>query len=253
MPPGIKVIPGITPSHGGASDPNKVLTSWEDLAGAGISQDYVKKMFESNFHGETPKSLHLNEGICVTFGHYCYNTPGTATYSNTKMVVRDKVADTKNISNHSNFPIKSTVKLTTEESRSATLTVTKESSFTFGNSISVSAAELGISDTFSESFTIKNTVGSTDTSSTKVTVEDSIMISLPPNSSVVAELEVTWTQLTEDFEIPIAINGMVGADFGKRVNGHYYWFLELPARNSTMKGKVLCAYDIKGDIIVTGA
>ena len=247
----VNVIPGTTPSQGGPPDPHKVLTSWADLAEVGISKDYVNRLFERDFGGEKPKSLHLNEGICVQYGHYCYNTPGNVTYKNAKIEIKDKIADKKNISDDAKVPIEVTVKLSTKESKSATLTVTQESSLMFSNTITIQSLELGISDKFTASFTIKNTVGSSQTSSSEIIVEDSVKVDLKANSSVVAELKVKWTQLTEDFEMPIAINGWIGADFGKSVNGHYYWFMQLPARNSTLRGNVLCAYDIEGDIVVT--
>lgn len=55
--------------------------------------------------------------------------------------------------------------------------------------------------------------------------------------------------MNENFSIPIDISGMVGDDFGKRVNGHYYWFIGLPSGlKGILKGKVGVAYNIEEQI-----
>ena len=107
---------------------------------------------------------------------------------------------------------------------------------------------------FQTTFTVENSVGSTSSTSSDVTVSDSLDITLQAGQKVKAELEITWESLTEEFEIPFTIEGWTGARFPKRVDGHYLWFLTLTNKyatpTSTLRGVVECAYDIKGTLRV---
>ena len=228
---------------------NSVLTTWDDLAQAGISPKDVENMYEEHFK-KKPDNEYLNEDICKEYGHYCYNIQGTPKYYNQKKTKMTSLGNERIIANNSDVPATYHVTLSSSHSKSASVTVTNTASFSFGSTITMGSELLGIGAEFQTTFSIENSVGSTSTTSSDVTVSDSIDITLQPRQKVVARLDVSWESLTEEFEIPFTIEGWTGAKFGKRVEGHYYWFLNLsvgfPTPTSTLRGTVESSYDIKG-------
>ena len=238
-----------------AAPPNSVLTTWDDLAKAGISLKGVENMYVDEFK-ETPDKEYLNDGICKEFGHYCYNVQRAPQYINQKKKKLTSLGNSRVIENNSDFPVTYHVTLSSSHSKSASVTVTESASFSFGNAITMGSEELGIEMQFQTTFTVENSVGSTSSTSSDVTVSDSLDITLQSGQKVEAQLEVTWESLTEEFEIPFIIDGYTGARFPKRVQGRYLWFLPLTYKSkydtpkSTLRGVVECAYDIRGTLRV---
>ena len=232
---------------------NYVLTTWDDLAKAGISPKGVEKMYDKKY-GVTPDKVYLNDGICKDYGHYCYNIQGVPKYNNQKRKTMTKLGDSRVIENNSDFTVKYHVTLSSSHTKSASVTVTNSSSFTFGGSITMGSEQLGIELEFQTTFTVTNSVGSTSSTSSDVTVSDSLDFTLDAGQKVEAQLEITWESLTQEFEIPFTIKGWTGASFPKRVKNHYFWFMTLKNKydtpTSTLRGVVECAYDIKGRLRV---
>ncbi|NHN24902.1 hypothetical protein FIA58_004355 [Flavobacterium jejuense] len=48
-------------------------------------------------------------------------------------------------------------------------------------------------------------------------------INVAPGQSVRFVLEERWRPLNSTWSVPVNFRGYVGADYGKRVNGHYFW------------------------------
>lgn len=227
---------------------NSVRTTWDDLLAAGMTKENVFDMFKKAF-GQRPKQVYLNEGICVEFQHYCNNYQGEFSYGDRNMVPATRVATTKTLENNTDSTVTMTAQLDTEQSKSASVTVTESSSVSFGNSITVGSETLGISSEISFNFTFENSVGSTKTTSETVKVSDQLSLDVKPHSKFDVDLETSWMNLNETFSVPIVISGAVGADFGERVEGHYYWFMGLPDNlQGTIHGNVNAAYNITGKI-----
>lgn len=230
-----------------------VRTSWNDLANVGFGKAKVRQQYKDAF-GIYPDDVHVNEGICVEYSHFCYNQLGDVhTFAKGLSVVSD-VKASRNLENKSDEPLTHEVTLSTEFSDSSTLTVTNSSEISFTGSITVGAKELGLEASFSETFTFKNEVGSSSTHSRSTKISDTVKVTVPPHSKKHIKLVVTWKKLAEEFDIPITISGSTGANFPKRVGngGHYYWFLGLPrVFESKLTGVVESAYDATGSLTVS--
>ena len=226
-------------------------TTWDDLLEVNISKNDVFEMFQSRF-GQKPNDVYLNEGICIQYGYLCHNVLGEVSFQVQSTKTITNVAVSKKISNDTSNQVDVKVSLKATEYKSASVTVTKSSSLSFGSKISVGSETLGIAAEFSTQFTFGNSVGSTSSNSTAIEVADLIDVHLEPNSKAQAELETQWTQMKENFTIPLTVSGLVGAAFGNRVEGHYFWFMHLPSDlDTSLTGLVDAAYNIKGNINVT--
>ena len=226
-------------------------TTWKDLNAVNISKNCVSEMFQTGFN-EKPKAVYLNEGICITYGHLCHNVLGKISYGAQSTMPITKVAKSNKIYNDSGNKVDANAVLTASEYKSASVTITESSSLSFGSKITIGSEALGIAAEFSTQFTVENSVGSTSSSSTAVEVGDNIVVHLEPNSSAQVELDVQWTQMKENFTIPLTVSGMVGADFGHQVKGHNFWFLGLPSNlHSSLTGSVVTAYNIEGNTKIT--
>ena len=234
------------------SDQRLQKTTWNDLTNAGFGKSKVRQQYKEAF-GIYPDDVHVNEGICVQYDHYCYNRLGKVHTGAKGTTVVSDVKASRDLENDTDEEITHEVTLTTQFTNSATLTVTNSSEFSFTGSITVGAKDLGLEASFSESFTFKNEVGSSCTHSRSITISDKVTATVPPHSKKRIELVVTWKKMTEDFEIPITISGMTGANFPRPVGngGHYYWFMGLPrVFESKLTGVVESAYDAIGKVKV---
>ena len=235
------------------SDQRLQKTTWNDLSNAGFGKSKVRQQYKEAF-GIYPDDVHVNEGICVEYDHYCYNRLGQVHTGAKGTTVVSDVRASRDLENDTDEDITHEVTLSTQFSNSATLTVTNSSEFSFTAGITVGAKELGLEASFSESFTFRNEAGSSSTHSRSTTISDKVTVTVRPHSKMHIELVVTWKKMSEDFEIPITISGMTGANFPHRVGqgGHYYWFLGLPRDfESKLTGVVESAYNATGKVTVT--
>jgi len=230
-------------------DANKVLTKWNDLKQAGVTKNDIFKQYEK-VYGVRPQNVHLNEGICNDYHHHCYNVQGKVLFTKKSSQLCTTVSTQQQFINNSDDLVTQEHTLEGKFTRSATVSVTHSSSFSFGEDISIHSDALGIGTDFSYEFKVKNSIGSESSTSNTITVSDTETVPLPPGHSMNLKLVVEWTKETQEFEIPITISGLTGANFHHKVQGHYYWFLLAPdGLKSSIRGKVDCAYDVKTSII----
>ena len=235
------------------SNPRRQKTTWNDLHNVGFGKSKVRQQYKETF-GTHPDGVHVNEGICVKYGHYCYNYLGDVhTYAKGVSVVSDVTAS-RDLENDTDTEVTQEVTLSTDFAQSLTMIVTKSSEISFTGSITLGGEKFGLKTALSETFTIKNEVHSECKHSRSTTVSDTVTVTVPPHAKVRVELAVTWTKMTEDFEIPITISGYTGANFPHRVghgHGHYYWFCPVPPNlKSKVTGVVESAYDASGKLTV---
>lgn len=234
------------------------LTTWDDLSKGGVTRETIYDMYKKQF-GQRPKSVFVNEGICNKYDHYCYNYYGKASFYNTRPSVMQAVGESTILTNNDAEELTQTAELSASRAKSASLTVTKATEFSYGATISVSAAELGIESQFSYNFTLQNSVGSTSSTKEAVEVKETTTIKLKRGEKVKVDLNMQWDIIKEDFKIPFYIEGWTGADFGHKVNGHHYWFMNLgylpdglPSL-SYLEGTVETAYNIHGSLVANPA
>ncbi len=241
---------------------DKYLTSWDDMSHAGLPPESVRKAYAIYYGSGLPDEVHINDDFCKREFLLSYNIPQAFIVHKKNPVTLTKIADTRILENDLDEAIQDEVTLSTTVTNSATLTVNQITEFKFSDSgeVVVSPDIFSISDTFSESFTISNSIGSTATQSIATGISDKATITIPPHSKIKVDLEVSWTSIHEDWEMPVEIQGWTGAQFPNRVNGHYYWYSRhedlFPTRVpiiSNMKGTVDVAYNSTGSLKVQPA
>jgi len=243
------MIPGSEEDLALINAQNKVLTKWNDLKQAGVTRNDIFKQFEK-VYGVRPQNVHLNEGICNDYHHHCYNVQGEILFTKKSSQPCTTISTQQPFINNSEDHITQTHTLTGQFTKSATVSVTHSSSFSFGEEIAIHSDALGIGTDFSYEFKIKNSVGHESSTSNTITVSDTETVTLPPGHSVNLKLVTEWTKETQEFEIPITISGRTGANFHHRVEEHYYWFLWVPeGLKSSIRGTVDCSYNAKTSII----
>ena len=238
---------------------SSVLTTWNDLYSAGITRKVIQDGYEKRF-GVRPENIHLNDDFTQQYGWYSYNYLGDLKITNVHVEPKTSVNNERRLINEGNLNASHLVTLTSTMSNSATTTVTGRSEISTTAKITVGGEELGLGAEFSNTFTISNEVGSSNTKSSDITVGDTLIVSIPPFSTKKVHLNVTWTSMTADWEIPVYIdsNGYTGVDFGRRVEGHYYWAmpharLADPPFQSMLRGRLDASFNTKGSIIVDQA
>lgn len=229
--------------------PAQVLAEWEDLESVGHSRSSFRDKYREIYSVE-PDCVSINEGICMEYGHLCYTSQETATYSNRHFSTVIVTGDTKELVNTTDKPVTLQVELKSTHKTFATVVVTEPSAFSVGKKLSVSTRELGIHSMFSVSFSLDNHAGSNYSTSEDVEVADYISLTLEPGQRAKARLDVSWMEMKEDFTVPFSIDGWVMATFPHLVNGQRYWLHDLASLfdtpKSLLKGTVECVFDIKG-------
>lgn len=233
-----------------------ILTTWDDMIACGMSKGKVSDAYQKHF-GTKPDQVHLNDDFCKNYGWLSYNLLGHTTYTNVSIIPKADISGERFLENDTSDSITSTVELSTTLSNSATASVTSASAVSVGSTITIGAPDLGIGGEFSQNFSFSNEVGSTSTQSTEVTITDRVSVVVPPGAKYRVYLQVTWEARSEEWEMPVTIDpyGWTGAQFPHKVEGHYYWALVhcaefSPPFLSKIKGKLDCAYNSSGKIIV---
>ena len=241
------------------SSSSRVLTNWDDMLAAVMPKNSVIDAYKREF-GTKPDEVHLNDEFCKNYGWLSYNSVGDLTYYNVAIVPKSNVESERILTNNTDFETTYSTKLSTTVTNSATMMVTSASSITTGSSVTVGSESLGIGAEFSTSFTISNEVGSSSTQETSVTIEDTINVTLKPNSKVRVYLQVEWESRTQDWEMPVEIDphGLTGAQFPKPVGGdggHYHWAVThghffSPPFKSKMRGTLEASYNTTGHAVI---
>lgn len=238
------------------SSAQTTLTTWDDMIACGMSKASVSDAFKQQF-GTKPDEVHLNDDFCKNYGWLSYNLLGQTTYTNVSITPKADISGERFLENETSESYTTKVTLSTTMSNSATTSVTSASNVSVGSSITIGAPELGLGGEFSQNFSFSNEVGSTSTQSTEVKVTDEVTVTVPPGAKYRVYLKVTWEARNEEWEIPVSIDpsGWTGAQFPHKVEGHYHWatthsFHFTPPFQSKIKGKLACAHNSSGKIVV---
>ena len=236
-----------------------VLTNWDDMIVCGMPRASVENAYKDEF-GTKPDAVHLNDEFCKNYGWLSYNLLGDTSYYNVSITPKVDISGERFLENTTTEPYTTEVQISTTVSNSATTTVTSTSSVSVGSSITIGAPELGIGGEFSQDFTFSNETGSSSTQSTEVMISDKVTVTVPPGARYRVYLQVKWDSRNEEWEIPVEIDryGLTGAQFPHTVQGHYHWGMYHqnhfnPPFQSKIRGKLDCAYNSTGNIIVEPA
>ena len=232
------------------------LTTWDDMIECGMPRGKVEDKYKE-WAGVKPDAVHLNDEFCENYGWRSYNLLGKVKYYDVSIVPKTRVTGERILENLTSEPYTTEVEISITMTESACTTVTSASSVSVGTQITLGSADLGIGSQFSQDFTFSNEVGSSSCQSIEVRVTDKVSITVPPGAKYIAFLEVQWTQLEEQWEIPVKIDpsGLTGAQFPRKVEGHYYWGVShnsffTPPFQSQIQGKLKCSYNVTGRIVV---
>lgn len=228
-----------------ANMPQEYL-SFNDLAGLDSSPNAVREKFKDIF-GIQPDGIALNKEtyydaiqppITEQYGHYCYKKLGQYTFSNdTSNPPENAIVGTNTAYNYGDTEAEISLSVQGQWSE----TVGWSSSITSGLTFS---QEFGIEGIFKMgmSFSVSVTAGRSGSSSTTRTATATVSVKVPPRSKVEVSMVGIMQSESMDYSVPIAVSGMFGANFPKRVNDHYFWFYSaeslLPKTSGVISGTI---------------
>lgn len=134
-----------------------VETTWNDMYVAGLTVKVIQNGYQKEF-GVRPDNQHINDDFAHKWGWYSFNNLGKISVLNVKVQPKSSVTNERYLTNDGDNAITHSITLSSTVSNSATTTVTSTSQISTSASITIGAEDLGISATFSESFTFSNTV-----------------------------------------------------------------------------------------------
>jgi hypothetical protein len=226
--------------------PTQQALSFNDLPALNSSPAAVRQKF-NDLYKKNPDGISVNNetyfgavtpAITEQYGHPCYKTLGEFNYVE---AASKPPSDAIVGSNYA----------TNDSDEEATITVTVEGAWSQTQSWS-SETTTGLS--FTEEFTIEGvfkigttfnvstTVGQSKSTTVSKTASASVSVSVPPRSRKQITMVATMQQETLNFTAPISVQGMFGANFPDRVNGHYFWFNDaaqlLPTTSGQIKGSI---------------
>lgn len=228
--------------------------AWSDLQALNSSPDDIRSKFASIF-GKTPDGIALNDDtyynavnppITQQYGHYCYKTLGTVTYTEGAQISPTQaVVGSQTVRNtgDSDVTMSVTVNGAWEETTSWSSSVTTGMSFTEKVTLE-GVFEMGTT------FNVSSTVGQGGSSSVSNGASATVSVTVPAHSQVAVQMVATMKKEQMDFSAPIDVTGMLGANFPDRVQGHYFWFESIgnlaPKTSGTLTGTIegTSAFDV---------
>ena len=163
--------------------------------------------------------------------------------------------DSREVMNNTEDPITVNVLLKSTQTTTATATVTKACEFALRKGIIIDTNELGIHAMPRALLQLENSVGHASTKSESVEIVRSVDVALQPGQRAVAYLDLSWTELRQDFEIPFTIDGWCISTLGYSVNGQRKWLHDIASLfqtpESIMRGTFECVYDIQVSALVS--
>lgn len=210
------------------SDLNAIYTSYTDLSFLKVRFKNVLNKGSRKPDGVSVNSFHVGSGTNTStkYDWECYRyftrkLSGSTTWENSGW---EKVSSVNSIripnwtdsevthGNNSDY-----VSITRGEVDS--WTVSASTSVTVGGKVGIPLVAEG-----SAEVTVSLGASYTDESSTTITVNPPTgWFNIPANTDAVLTLYQTTSTATTTYDVPIKVNGYVGASFGKKVDGHYYW------------------------------
>jgi hypothetical protein len=226
------------------------LFSFNDLPAVNSSPNDVRQKFNTLF-GKNPDGICVNSetyynavtpAITQQYGHPCYKTVGQLQYSEgatgspTSAIVGSQYAI-----NNSSETVSISVGVTGNWNETTSWTTSTTVGLTFSEEISIEGVfKMGTS------FSVSTTLGKSDSKSAGRSATTTATVPVPPKSKIKVSMVATMQQETLNFTGPIGVQGMFGANFPDRVNGHYFWFSDatsiLPTVSGTLNGSISNTY-----------
>ena len=158
---------------------------------------------------------------------YCLNYYEGVQTTKSDPTINKALAASRSAENSSNGVINYQMTLSTTRDKSATLSVTESSQYSYGYKITLGVAELGLSEEYSGMFEVNDSQGSSSTISTTVAITNTCSFSLKPGGKKTIDLYVVWKTSEITLKIPIHINGYVAGNYCDKQQVHCLWFMPL--------------------------
>lgn len=226
--------------------PVQEALSFNDLEALKSSPPSVKAAF-SKIYGKDPDGISVNSetyfkavtpAITQQYGHPCYKVMGEITYVEAgTSVPSDAIVGSNYAVNNSDEDATISLTVTGAWSETQTWTTSVTTGMQFSESINLEGVfQMG------EQFNISTTVGQSSANSVTKTASATVSVVVPAKSKKQVTMVATMQTETMNFSAPIAVQGMFGANFPDRVQGHYFWFADasqvLNATSGTLNGSI---------------
>lgn len=226
-------------------DAGRELLRWSDLVDLGSSPEKVMQYFEKEY-GKKPDGVAVNDQgyagsvnppITQRYGRPAYKNMGTPIY--VKGAVSDKTVDivVDEVINTQDREVELAVKLGGSWKDEASVSWSTTSGLTMTASVS-------FADVFSigSEVSLQTTIGESKTMSQTRSKETTVKATVPPRSKVVVKMVGEVSSQDLFFTVPMEASGYFGANFGRRVKDHFFWFAPvskvLPRTTGEAKGKL---------------
>ncbi len=229
--------------------PNRVIKeklSFSDLQSIGSSPAAIKAAFNKVL-GKEPDGICFNSetyfdavkpAITEQYGYLCYKEVGTPSYTSLgTQPGGDVVIGSTTAINESDAPANISVEVSGSWNQVTSWNVNQSVGLSFNTAFS-----------FTPLFSIGGSVSYTTSidqggsKSSEYSVKYSVSVEVPARSKKDITVMAKTTKESMGYELPIVIEGDFGANYGKKVDGHYFWFLSagevLPFTTGIQKGTI---------------
>ncbi|MEW9501715.1 hypothetical protein [Jeotgalibacillus marinus] len=207
---------------------NSELLTFSDLQGLNSNPVSIREYFKQ-YYGVSPDGIAINSEtyynavnppITEQYGYYAYKNLGEVNYDLGEVNdIQAAIVGSNYAYNYSDE--EATVSLTVNGGWTSNTTVS--SSITTGLSYT---STFKLDTVFSTGVTLNASVtaGQSYTEGMSQSASSTVQVTVPPHSKKLVTMTGILKEQTMHFTVPINITGWVGANFPKRVDGHYFWF-----------------------------
>ncbi|CAM4196462.1 hydralysin-2 [Paenibacillus tarimensis] len=207
------------------SSPNSVRERFTKLYGS--KPDGIALNSETYFEG-------VNPAITEQYGHPCYKTLGPFTYEvGNGKPPEQAVVGYEYAVNYGNDPAEITLSVTGNWNEVQSWSSATTTSLTLSSKFTIE----GVFESGAE-FSVSTTVGQSSSTSVERSSSATVTVSVPPKSRKKVTMVGTMKQEIMNFHSPIKVQGMFGANFPSRVNGHYFWFNDASSVLNKTSGEI---------------
>lgn len=202
--------------------------TFQNLSDMGFSHHRLKELVTNHFdrspdgisiNGERIYNAPLNPTITEEYGHSAYIETGEPTVTFTSGYHNLNVVYDYTFHNYSGEEDSHTISRSYQKGRTTSWSSTTSVNVSVAGTVGLK----GIAD-----ITVEVGVGTSATNggseSEVITTQVSSTITVPPHSK---RRVIFIEKVKEDayyYDIPVKVSGTLGANFGDKLNGHYYWF-----------------------------